>query len=645
MALDRNLVEDAIFGWRGSQRFTQDSPVLPDVWIEYALRPGHAVGLLLEPSAETSPAKIYRALADQLDEQQVKDARLAENRTTVAVDMTLAQLIQIVLPLTQWWVDCDKRGLSPASVTGIGPLQVFPALARQGAASSPDDISVAEEFMADLVALAETRDATYYAPAMVYLIHIVGLVACAQADPERVSDLEKIYKASGPQDFFANNLSAIVAAVRVGWNHLQNQIQPPSLSTGSALLWTVNRNRRATISLASSVLSVKADAARRLFNIDTSKITWAVVDSGVDARHPAFLDLSDSEFARRYRAHDVTYTELLAKSRVTETYDFSFVRDLLVDPDGAPAHYKLADGFQLRAKDLKDRLREGRDIDWQPLVPILQINHDENYIAPHNAHGTHVAGIIGSNLAATDNPRSTADLIGMCPHIRLIDIRVFDRNGQSEEFALLSALQFLRYLNSRRDYIVVHGANLSFSLRHDVANFACGRTPICHEADRLVESGIVIVAAAGNNGYMKLQTTHGEVHEAYNGVSITDPGNAESVITVGSTHRAEPHNYGVSYFSSRGPTGDGRYKPDLVAPGEKILSCVTNRGVQAMDGTSMAAPHVSGAAALLMARHREFIGQPRRIKEILCKTATDLGRERYFQGSGLLDVLRALQSV
>jgi serine protease AprX len=64
-----------------------------------------------------------------------------------------------------------------------------------------------------------------------------------------------------------------------------------------------------------------------------------------------------------------------------------------------------------------------------------------------------------------------------------------------------------------------------------------------------------------------------------------------------------------------------------------------------MDGTSMAAPHVSGAAALLMARHRELLGNPQRIKEILCRTATDLGREKYFQGSGMVDVLRALQSV
>jgi hypothetical protein len=59
----------------------------------------------------------------------------------------------------------------------------------------------------------------------------------------------------------------------------------------------------------------------------------------------------------------------------------------------------------------------------------------------------------------------------------------------------------------------------------------------------------------------------------------------------------------------------------------------------------MSAPHASGVAALLMARHRELAGQPRRVKEILLATATDLGRERYFQGAGMLDALRALQAV
>jgi subtilisin family serine protease len=141
------------------------------------------------------------------------------------------------------------------------------------------------------------------------------------------------------------------------------------------------------------------------------------------------------------------------------------------------------------------------------------------------------------------------------------------------------------------------------------------------------------------------ESTAGRREQGFRTVNITDPGNAEEVITVGATHRNKPHTYGVSYFSSRGPTGDGRIKPDLVAPGEKIVSTSPNNNRMRMDGTSMAAPHVSGAAALLLATNRELIGNPRKVKEVLCKSATNLNRERYFQGCGMLDVLRALQSI
>ena len=240
---------------------------------------------------------------------------------------------------------------------------------------------------------------------------------------------------------------------------------------------------------------------------------------------------------------------------------------------------------------------------------------------------------------------SLRHMTGMCPDIKLYDFRVLRQDGQSDEFEVIAALQFIRFLNARAGNTMVHGVNLSLSIEHDVANYACGNTPICEECDQLAANGTVVVAAAGNLGY----AGHGLGREAssggYNAISITDPGNAEGVITVGATHRYKPHVFGPSYFSSRGPTGDGRMKPDLVAPGEKIRAPVGIDDEAYKDGTSMAAPHVSGAAAILMARHIELIGEPAKIKRILCETATDLGRERYFQGAGMLDVLRALQSV
>jgi subtilisin family serine protease len=296
-------------------------------------------------------------------------------------------------------------------------------------------------------------------------------------------------------------------------------------------------------------------------------------------------------------------------------------------------------------------------IDWERLEPFLEVRHEptgaRKYRPPVNRHGTHVAGIIAADWRATDEdaglqgpPTSgTADMTGVSPEVELYDLRVLDDNGEGNEFAIMSALQFVRDLNNRKDFVAIHGVNLSFSIDHDVANYACGRTPVCEEAERLVGSGITVVAAAGNSGRARYLTPTGAPDDGFRTVSITDPGNADSAITVGATHRRDPHTYGVSYFSSRGPTGDGRLKPDLVAPGEKIRSTTPDNGVDRLDGTSMAAPHVSGAVALIMSRHPELIGQPARLKRILCDTATDLGRERYFQGAGLLDTLRALESI
>jgi subtilisin family serine protease len=169
----------------------------------------------------------------------------------------------------------------------------------------------------------------------------------------------------------------------------------------------------------------------------------------------------------------------------------------------------------------------------------------------------------------------------------------------------------------------------------------------------------VVVVAAGNTGYaLATDVLQQRAVAAGRPLSINDPGNSELAITVGSTHRDMPHVYGVSYFSSKGPTGDGRAKPDLVAPGERILSAAagtmlsdaqagTRKRIDYVEcsGTSMSAPHVSGVAAAFLSIRQEYIGRPDQLKQILCSTATDLGRTRDFQGHGLVDAMRAIQSV
>ncbi|MBA4072120.1 MAG: protease [Gemmatimonas sp.] len=452
------------------------------------------------------------------------------------------------------------------------------------------------------------------------------------------------------------------------------RLRPPA---HAPVLHLVSLNRVAHLAMWRSTATTKADAARHLFSASGRGINWAVFDSGIDARHPAFrapppptAQSADGQPQPRDPRWQMT-------TRVRRTFDFSRLRRLLSDPvsfasaemsnGGAPASAEQrrrweqlrsmgSDYFDQDGGSLASGIQRGVTVPWERVIPFIEIPHSDDYRPPGHDHGTHVAGILAGRLSEQDVADWPADesapdeICGMCPEIGLYDFRVFTDSGDSDEFTLVAALQYLRYLNAQHDQLLIHGANLSFSLKLDFATYACGRTPICEECDRTVSSGVVVVAAAGNQGgslYTDV-SPDGQARGSsvgYRAISITDPGNAELVITVGATHASHPHAYGVSFFSSRGPTGDGRRKPDLVAPGEKILGPVPNGGLGRKDGTSMAAPHVSGAAALLMCRHRELIGAPARVKDVLMRTATDLGREPSFQGAGLLDILRAIQSV
>jgi serine protease AprX len=378
-----------------------------------------------------------------------------------------------------------------------------------------------------------------------------------------------------------------------------------------------------------SCVTIKADAARKTFDADGEGIVWAVVDSGIAAEHPHF--------------------------EAYHTLDDERVRDL-------------------------HRFFPGK----APPIP-------EGALVDASGHGTHVAGIIAGAIApwlagkperrvyATESrynvenpgqplraPRAVDDptqLAGMAPRAQLVSLKVLSGGGslQDRVHRVIQALAYVREVNGdSTDSMRIHGVNLSLGYEFDPQWFACGRSPLCQEVNKLVKTGVVVVVAAGNSGYGTLSVALTAPTKFGLGMTINDPGNSALAITVGSTHRNAPHAYGVSYFSSKGPTGDGRAKPDLVAPGERITSCAAGENLTAVvggavppdtavyvedTGTSMAAPHVSGAVAALLSVRREFIGQPEDIKQVFVDSATDLGRGKEFQGGGLLDLMRALQKI
>lgn len=398
--------------------------------------------------------------------------------------------------------------------------------------------------------------------------------------------------------------------------------------------------------ISRSISTVKADAARNAFGALGEGIVWAVMDSGIDGTHPHFQKHGN--------------LELGAEADALRHRDFTVLREA----DESP---------------LEDRF----------------------------GHGTHVAGIIAGEMTEEQGTieadvryrdeignsrdaqvRIRHSISGMAPKCKLVSLKILDDRGQDIEKPtpkgrvsnIIAAIDYIQEVNGYGRRIRIHGVNMSVGYEFEPRWFACGQSPLCVEVDRLVKSGVVVVVAAGNTGYAATFVEGKGAVSSGMDLTINDPGNAELAITVGSTHRDMPHVYGVSYFSSKGPTGDGRIKPDLVAPGEKIVSAdstqrrsahglnlgpphaespavipaansvnaaqtIFHGKYRADSGTSMAAPHVSGVIAAFLSVRGEFIGRAEHVKALFCSAATDLRRERYFQGNGLVDLMRAIQSV
>jgi serine protease AprX len=677
-----HLVEYVLRG-RGRRdavdRMAQDGGIVAEVWLSYAQRPDRTLPLLLSPVDGVAPVRLGAELHRRVHKFRHQDGqrvgwpspRVSPAEDFVAASLRLEELVYVVLPMTKWRqsfaatvggesLQDDKRlhaAVRHAVLALLGQAEPLPPM--------PSDAGVPNQ------ALDRARQHVNSAAPVLTLLALFWLAESGARifdglrtpqPRDRGSDEQiQAWLARHGKRIATAAIEVLKRLVVAGPAATPRRkplaAMPPSLAVDIPRVRRVFVDRSANLSVAEGCRTLKADAAARLFQVSCSRITWAVIDAGIAGGHAAFRDHAapDAAASRIRGAYDFTRLSLIRNFDNTLDDEGSEERDqqlqrvidaLLSTPgrQGDDEFRRLAlANLNLIARQLEQELMP----DWALLEPLLRLSPAESRTVISD-HGTHVAGILAADwrepTAGLDEDDAGQPLTGVCPDIRLLDLRVVHESDmKATESALLGALEFVRHLNDRdgRRQSVVHGVNISLSIPHDVDNYACGATPICRAADRLSDSGVVVVAAAGNRGWAEQELGFGQ----YAQCSITDPGNARKVITVGSTHRAEPHSYGVSYFSSRGPTGDGRVKPELLAPGEKILGPLPGNLKGRKSGTSMAAPFVSGAAAMLLGRYPELTGQSDRIRQILCQSATDLGRERYFQGHGLVDVLRALQSV
>ncbi len=233
-------------------------------------------------------------------------------------------------------------------------------------------------------------------------------------------------------------------------------------------------------------------------------------------------------------------------------------------------------------------------------------------------HGTHVAGIIAGS-GKVSGYRHT----GVAPKATLYDAKVFmNADIPTTRDAIIDAT--LWAVKKEVDVI-----NMSFGDNHGCSDGSC---LLCKTANYAVSQGVTVVAAAGNVGPAE--------------GTISCPGNARDVITVGASTKNSPAI--VMGFSSRGSSSQPG-KPDVVAPGDKITAPQPGKTYTEMSGTSMATPHVSGMAALLH-QAKSYLGArqtvaPFSMKESLKEGCLDLGEHPTAQGSGLINFEKELSAI
>ena len=251
------------------------------------------------------------------------------------------------------------------------------------------------------------------------------------------------------------------------------------------------------------------------------------------------------------------------------------------------------------------------------IIGFADFVNGRKYVYDDNGHGTHVAGII-----AGDGRSSQGKYRGIAPKAALIGVKVLDNAGNGK---IKNVIRGTDWIIKNKDYYNIRVVNISFGTRASVKQQVSVSPEDETEEEELVEavermwdSGLIVVAAAGNNG-------------PGNG-SVTAPGISKKIITVGAFDDRK-------YFSGRGPTTECVIKPEVVVTGTNIIACSNRQGrYSSKSGTSMAAPIVSGAVARMLG-HNPYV-TPKEVKIWMKSCCKKINMPYNQQGWGMLDIAK-----
>ena len=261
------------------------------------------------------------------------------------------------------------------------------------------------------------------------------------------------------------------------------------------------------------------------------------------------------------------------------------------------------------------------DLDQGKVIGFADFVNGRTAPYDDNGHGTHVA----ATLAGDGDARPDHAYRGVAPGAALVGVKVLGSNGIGSEDAVIAGLEWVVANRSAYGIDVVN-----VSLGSD--GCSDGTDLVSQAVDAAVAAGLVVVVAAGNEGPAPC--------------TIGSPGAARSALTVGAMADLRHGGFALASFSSRGPTADGRVKPDVVGPGVGVISAAarTTNEYTPMNGTSSASPFVAGVALLMRQANPSLT--PAQVKTTIASTAIDWGASGADPefGAGRLDAYAALKA-